>query len=100
MKHIGDDYYEFTCPCGEVVLVRLGDEIHMGMGVLFCATCGKDHPTFKFGKKDERVICDLCRERIDEVDDLFPTEHDDGEIRSLCQRCRRLDWDGEEWKDA
>jgi hypothetical protein len=28
MKHIGDNYYQFKCTCGENILLQGGDIIH------------------------------------------------------------------------
>jgi hypothetical protein len=100
MKYIGDDYYEFTCSCGQVVLVQEGDMIHTKGMTPLCERCGENHPTIQFGSKSEKVICEICRERLDEHDDPLPTEHEDGEITTVCRECQRLDWEGEEWKDT
>lgn len=99
MRHIGDDYYEFKCKCGDFVLVRLGDTIHYS-DVFLCSKCGENFQTTQFGKKLNALICELCRARLtgDIPGVYFPTIHEDGEATIICVDCLCLDDNNEKWK--
>lgn len=101
MEHIGDDYFEFQCRCGETHLVRLGDVLHIGAEGFLCESCGRGGLTARFGERREDVICDICRCRMPSDGRWleFFMEHEDGEQTALCPDCLMLGDDGENWKD-
>lgn len=98
MKHIGDDYFEFRCRCGENVLVRSGDLVCLDDWGFLCGGCGKGKPAVTFGERSEDVVCEICRTRMSpEVWNDFNETHEDGERTALCRSC--LDLGGNEgWK--
>lgn len=92
MKHIGDDYFEFRCGCGENFLVRSGDLVNADHRGYLCGKCGKGTPTFRFGERSEDVICEICRARLpSDVWSDFPETHEDGEKTVLCKACIDLE---------
>jgi hypothetical protein len=98
--YIGDNYYQFTCICGQILLVKGGDYIHHHKDIILCSKCGENQPQKIIGKKRDEIICEICRKRIQEPiqDIFFPTIQEDGEVTSTCQDCQMLDMQGEEWK--
>jgi len=100
MRSIEDNYYEFTCPCGQAVLVRGGDMIPVRQGEYLCEDCGKGHPLKQVGEKVHEIVCYICRKRLDEQmqGSMFPSENEEGETTNICVDCQNLDMEGEEWK--
>jgi predicted RNA-binding Zn-ribbon protein involved in translation (DUF1610 family) len=102
MKDIGDNYYQFRCPCGEEVLLRGGDHVHFQGKTPLCSMCGKDRPTKKVGEHKDEIVCEICRKRMPPqeglVDGFLPSIHPDGEVTIVCRECQMLDPEGEEWK--
>lgn len=98
--YIGDNYYQFSCLCGQILLVQGGDHVHHHKNVILCGKCGQGYPTKQIGKKLDEIICEICRKRIKEpIEDIFfPITQEDGEVTSICKDCQMRDSEGEEWK--